>query len=318
LLTPPVQNSTFTQHHKEVGLISSRLAERGQTLASAIRQRHLYFRVSVLGSCNLSCTFCHNEGGPRKGKLDLAFAFRAIRVANELGFERVQFTGGEPLLHPLIPEFIAGAREILADVGVTTNGTFLPKKLDSIVDAGLHRIHISLQAEALRDRPNANYWTIPRWLDPVLDLGRRGVLNVRLNLPVPVADLSIARAFLADLSPFQCDVNMFSILPDKDDRLAEPNPIIALEGLAAEENARRHSNLIAGKILVRGYRTPAGIRCTTCNERNACREQSHSLRLGVDKILRPCLATRRWDIRLTDDNFRTGIEAASLLALDYE
>src|SRR5215831_9212288 len=238
---PPLLDSS--SHAREVEVISLRLAETEETLRSAIRQRNLYFRVSVLGSCNLNCPFCHNEGGPKKGKLDLAFALRAILVARELGFERVQFTGGEPLLHPRIPEFIAGARRIVGDVGVTTNGTYLKSKLDSLVAAGLSRIHISLQAESLRVRPDADHWTIPSWLAPVLNLGRDGVLSVRLNLPVPVSDLQIVRAFLVELSPFQCDVNLFSILP-RDHCPTEMNSTFVLGQLAADENARRRSNSI--------------------------------------------------------------------------
>jgi GTP 3',8-cyclase len=297
-------------------LINRRLAERGETLARAIRQRGLYFRVSLLGVCNLSCPFCHNEGGPQKGKLDLEFALRAIIIARELGFERVQFTGGEPLLHPLVAEFVARSRKIVSDVGITTNGTYLPTKLASLVASGLSRIHISLQSEALRSQPDADCWTIPSWLDPVLELGRGGVLKVRLNLPVPNSDLEIARAFLIELAPFNCDVNLFSILP-QNGHAAGSNSSVDLEKLAADENERRRSHLIDGRILVRGYRPPTGIRCTDCVDRDSCREQSHSLRLGADSVLRPCLATRRWDISITDENLRSGLKAASVLALDY-
>jgi molybdenum cofactor biosynthesis enzyme MoaA len=220
-------------------------------------------------------------------------------------------------MHPLLPDFISGARDILDDVGVTTNGTYLERKLTSIVRAGLRRIHISLQAESLCDPSGVKRWIIPGWLAPVLDLGREGVLNVRLNLPVPLQDLSLAREFLKELSPFQCGVNLFSILP-KSECAIESRGDKALKELAVEENSRRELNSIAGKIIVRGYRAPTGIRCASCAEQKMCREQSHSLRLGVDRTLRPCLATRQWDIRSMDENdLGADIEAASLLALDY-
>jgi GTP 3',8-cyclase len=315
-LAPSFVAPTPTFHGQEVELINRRLAERGETLASAIRERSLYFRVSLLGSCNLSCPFCHNEGGPKKGKLDLGFALRAILAARDLGFERVQFTGGEPLLHPLVAVFVARSREIMDDVGITTNGTYLSAKLAPLVAAGLCRIHVSLQSESLRVQPHAGRWTIPNWLGPVLDLGRDGVLKVRLNLPVPLSDLEMARTFLVELAPFHCDVNLFAILP-QGDRGVGSNSSIDLERLAADENERRRSHLIDGRILVRGYRPPTGIRCADCGERDLCKEQSHSLRLGADSVLRPCLASRRWDIKITDENLRSGLEEATALAIDY-
>jgi cyclic pyranopterin phosphate synthase len=299
-----------------VNLIKERLWERGETLADAIRQRSLYFRVSILGACNLDCPFCHNEGGPKRGKLDIPFVSRAIRIASDLGFQRVQFTGGEPLMHPRVADFVAAAREIMADVGVTTNGTYLTAKLDSLVKSGLSRIHISLQSEALRIEPNAPRWTIPEWLGPVLDLGRQNVLRVRLNLPVPVSDLQLARSFLVDLSNFECDVNLFSILPQNQAN-REALSSAGLEQIAAVENARRERSRISGLVFVRGYRPPKGIRCSRCPDKTSCKEQSHSLRLGVDRTLRPCLATRMWDINTTVESLREEIEAASILALDY-
>ena len=296
-------------------LIRHRLSSRQQSIATAIKERHLYFRISILGACNLACPFCHNEGGPHRGKLDIALVTRAIYAARELGFRRIQFTGGEPLMHPKIDEFIGAARRIIEDVGVTTNGTFLPKKLDGIVSAGLSRIHISLQAEALCPAGHAS-WVVPNWLGRVLDLSRGGTIKVRLNIPVQPAHLKLVKAFLCELSPFGCDVNLFSILPQTTSDSEVPSTH-SLEQLAAEENVRRSVEGAKGKILVRGYRHPNGLRCATCDARSHCKEQSHSLRLGVDRVLHPCLATRKWDIKVTETGLCDEMERATLLALDY-
>jgi molybdenum cofactor biosynthesis enzyme MoaA len=296
------------------GRIRQRLLSRGDTIADAIQDRSLYFRISVLGACNLSCPFCHNEGGPTKGKLDVLFATDALRIAHGLGFGRVQFTGGEPLLHPDIGRFIAEARRIVRDVGITTNGTYLPKRLDELIAVGLYRIHVSLQAEALRSQ-NSLGWLVPSWLMPVLQLGRQNVLKVRLNLPVLLSDLPLARDFLVELSEFGCDVSMFSILPHG--TAACDYPTSALDDLAVQENTRRMARRTPGQVFVRGYRAPTGLRCAACAQKSACKEQSHSLRLGADRVLRPCLATRKWDIDTADLNLHRAIELGTLLALDY-
>lgn len=302
-------------HRQAVDSIRARLCEQGQGLADAIQRRNLYFRVSILGSCNLDCPFCHNEGGPGKGKLDLAFAGRAIRIASALGFNRTQFTGGEPLLHPRVAEFVSVASEIMPDVGITTNGVYLPKRLDALVEAGLSRIHISLQAEALRDPPSATDWSVPAWLGPVLELSRRGTISVRLNVPVPLNDIGVARAFLPDMRRFGCDLNLFSILPSDEEQ--PPSSADVLVQVADAENEWRAAHTVPGRVLVRGYRAPSGIRCDTCRAKPRCMEQSHSLRLGVDRILRPCLATREWDLQATIEHLDTQMESAALLALDY-
>jgi cyclic pyranopterin phosphate synthase len=295
--------------------IRSRLIGRHETIRDAIHQRNLYFRVSLLGACNLSCPFCHNEGGPSKGKLDLAFAERAMHIASKLGYRRVQFTGGEPLMHPRVAEFVRSAKTIMPDVGVTTNGIYLASKLDALLEARISRIHISLQAEALSPNPDSDRWVVPGWLNPALEVSRRGAVIVRLNLPVANSDLQKAKQFLTDMSAFGCDLNLFSILPEGS--AGSDESATSLEELAEVENVRRVSRGLLGQISVRGYRAPDGLRCGACTNRHRCKEQSHSLRLGVDGVLRPCLATREWDLQTSHNDLPEMIEAATLLALDY-
>ena len=61
--------------------IHNRLAERGHTLNDAIAERSLYFRISLVGACNLSCPFCHNEGAPTTGKIKREDVDEAISCA---------------------------------------------------------------------------------------------------------------------------------------------------------------------------------------------------------------------------------------------
>lgn len=294
--------------------IKRNLAVRGQTLKDAIAARHLYFRVSLLGVCNLSCPFCHNEGAPNRGRIDKQLALAAIAEAYAAGFRRVQFTGGEPLLHPEVHEFVAAAKQIMPDVGVTTNGTRLPTKLTQLSSAGLDRIHVSLQEEALRSGSNGP-WSVPDWLGAVLALAKSGELNVRLNLPVRISELANAGEFLVSLAEFQCDVQLFAILPTGDALTADERPIA---DLAESENTRRRRAGTRGSVFTRGYKAPRGYRCSSCSSRDKCKEQSHSLRLGADHVLRPCLASRSWDIKTSVASLDRDVEIATLLALDYE
>lgn len=310
-LTVPRKRSDILQE------IRKRLDERSQTLTEAIAERDLYFRISVVGTCNLSCTFCHNEGAPTKGKIGLSVVQQAVLAAVQVGFTRVQFTGGEPLLRPDIGDFVRLARRYVTDVGVTTNGTYLPVRLGSLLDAGLHRLHVSLQTEPLEQAGSGGEWGIPDWLMPTVKQAESGQFGVRFNLPVPADCLPKAEPFLVLLTARGINVKVFSVLPEGDFR-DDDYPLAELEAIVARVNDFNAAiGGSTGTVFIRGFRPPVGLRCGRCPDVSRCKEQSHSLRLGADLQLRPCLATRGWDSILSTGDPRSSIEEAALLALDY-
>lgn len=305
--------------HKRSRVVSElrdSLIRSGKTIAQAIADKDLYFRVSLVGGCNLSCAFCHNEGAPLQGRMEISFAIEAIAAAAQVGFTRVQFTGGEPLLHPQVSTFVRYAKEIVADVGVTTNGTFLQKNIESLLAAGLTRVHISLQVESLLDAGRNGAWGIPRWLSPMLDHAAAGRVTLRLNMPVPADALEQAKDFLKSISHYGCDLKVFSILPEGESQGCS-YPLEQLGIIVDQENIRRSTANLEGRVFLRSYRPPVGFRCKTCGDFARCKEQSHSLRLGADRILRPCLATRAWDAQLRETDMMQQISEAALLALDF-
>jgi GTP 3',8-cyclase len=297
--------------------ILKRLKNDQLTLADAVRQRDLYFRVSVIGGCNLSCPFCHNEGGPTRGTIDLKIAEEAIAAAAKVGFTRVQFTGGEPLLRLDIADFVRMANKYVDDVGITTNGTFLMRAVDSLIDSRITRIHVSLQTESLIEAGSKEQWGIPDWLLPTISRANEGAFILRLNLPVPADCLATTEAFLRLLAEHRCDVKVFSVLPEGTTG-NQPYPLTELEEMVARVNTERMAAKITSEVFLRGFRPPDGVRCPTCRDRDRCKEQSHSLRLGADLMLRPCLATRDWDMQLRNTDVYGSIREAALLALDYQ
>lgn len=296
--------------------ILKRLTDNGKTISDVIEEKKLYFRVSLVGNCNLNCEFCHNEGAPYNGKLNLSFGLNAIKTARSLGFKRVQFTGGEPLLHSQVLEFIHNSKQIVPDVGITTNGILLKKFIKHLSEAGITRIHISLQVESLTGKNGNDRWKVPHWLEPILEYSKKEAFILRLNLPVPHNKLKEAMMFLKEIAPFQCSIKLLSVLPsNKDQQFSYPLKEIA--EIARAENMRRQKNGCQGIISVREYFPPSGIRCQSCPSYRSCQEMSRSLRLGSDGILRPCLATRRWDSPLHEKNMLESIEEAALFAIDF-
>jgi cyclic pyranopterin phosphate synthase len=73
---------------------------------------------------------------------------RVIRVAAELGVDRVRLTGGEPLVRPDLVEIAAriGAIAGIRDLSLTTNGVFLDRLAAPLRRAGVRRLNVSLDS----------------------------------------------------------------------------------------------------------------------------------------------------------------------------
>jgi cyclic pyranopterin phosphate synthase len=109
-----------------------------------------YLRVSVTDRCNLRCLYCMPEEGvawkPHNAMLTLEELAHFITIAAQEGFSRVRLTGGEPLVRLGIVDLV---RDIVKTPGIeriamTTNGILLPKYAESLREAGLDRVNISL------------------------------------------------------------------------------------------------------------------------------------------------------------------------------
>ena len=102
--------------------------------------------------CNFSCAMCVKQvPGNEIENGDLSFStFTKLEPAFG-GLKKLIFSGiGEPLLHPELDRFIAGANGLMpkeSEIGLQTNGFLLDEaRLDSLWDSGLDVICVSLDA----------------------------------------------------------------------------------------------------------------------------------------------------------------------------
>ena len=109
-----------------------------------------YLRISVTDLCNLRCMYCMPAEGITQKTHSEILSYEQIAqivsAASDLGITKVRLTGGEPLVRKHIEslvEMIASIEKI-SFLGMTTNGTLLDKKAESLKHAGLSRINISL------------------------------------------------------------------------------------------------------------------------------------------------------------------------------
>lgn len=101
--------------------------------------------VEITNLCNKNCSFCHGtKREPRRMTLE---EFRQIAGMLQGVTEYLYFhLMGEPLTHPLLPEFIRHAGAQGYKPIITTNGTLLPPRGEELIAAGVYKVNISVHS----------------------------------------------------------------------------------------------------------------------------------------------------------------------------
>ena len=112
--------------------------------------------ISVTDRCNFRCTYCmpkevfdaNYDFLPHAELLTFEEIVRVAKISHELGVEKIRLTGGEPLLRKGIERLIEMLANALpgVDLTLTTNGSALKAKAQSLKDAGLKRVTVSLDS----------------------------------------------------------------------------------------------------------------------------------------------------------------------------
>lgn len=85
--------------------------------------------VEVTGNCNERCQHCYAEAGPQvRASLSRETLLAIVDDAAEVGFSAIQFTGGDPFLHPDLLEAVERATGHGLHVEIYTNGLLLTEK----------------------------------------------------------------------------------------------------------------------------------------------------------------------------------------------
>jgi cyclic pyranopterin phosphate synthase len=111
-------------------------------------------RVSLTDRCNFRCFYCLPHGEPPIAPKEQMLSYEEIDYVCEifvgLGIEKIRLTGGEPMLRRDIETIIRKLSRLktsgLQDLALTTNGYYLPDRAQSLKDAGLDRVTISLDS----------------------------------------------------------------------------------------------------------------------------------------------------------------------------
>jgi cyclic pyranopterin phosphate synthase len=110
-------------------------------------------RISLTDRCNFRCFYCRSADDTFSAPKDSILTFEEIIYLSEifvgLGIEKIRLTGGEPLLRKdleTLIEKLAKLKPKLKDLAITTNGFGLKNRAESLKNAGLDRVTISLDS----------------------------------------------------------------------------------------------------------------------------------------------------------------------------
>ncbi|MFI0487455.1 radical SAM protein [Actinomadura sp. 9N215] len=311
-------------------------------MATAVHvRRDRTLRVKVIDACGLACVFCHNEGTPvaadqpkgrrlplpiaeggRSGRVSIYAATNGARfvpaivppdesftsalatMRDLLDINEVHLTGGEPTLHPRLPELIAIARTLGLTVAMTSNGENGSRLIQRCAEAGLSRVNFSVfgtTAAELADVQGARYASTQlgqRKLDALAES-----IDAAISAGVPAS----ANLVVPDYSHKQRVINLLEhhsrhlsvrLLNSLDEGVAS---IRGIHGILRDLGA-----VPVGRLLIAGtsgartiYRLPSGrlvhfkqIRpvrlprtCASCrfNNDRECQEGYYGLRLYRDR-----------------------------------
>jgi MoaA/NifB/PqqE/SkfB family radical SAM enzyme len=115
----------------------------GTTIPELLKARPRKLTIAITAHCNLRCTGCRYGRDFMPGaQLPMNVVGEILDDAAEAGIRTVRLYGGEPLLHPHLPEMITYATGLGLSPYVTTNGILLGQKARQLHEAGLRNVTV--------------------------------------------------------------------------------------------------------------------------------------------------------------------------------
>ncbi|MCO4761612.1 MAG: viperin family antiviral radical SAM protein [Myxococcales bacterium] len=132
--------------------------------------------------CNLKCTFCYATFPNARNTISTAASMKILDDLQAAGTEKITFVGGEPTLHPGLPELVVHAAKLGMTTCIVTNGAKLPAVLDAAGSA-VHWVGLSVDSaresvQAQLGRGHGDH--VRRSLALAEDIRRRGI-RLKLN-----------------------------------------------------------------------------------------------------------------------------------------
>ncbi|HCI52501.1 MAG TPA: GTP 3',8-cyclase MoaA [Gallionella sp.] len=171
----------------------------GVVLNDALHRPMQDLRISVTDRCNLRCTYCmpreifdqNHVFLPRSELLTLEEIVRVAGSFVRLGVRKIRLTGGEPLMRRGIEQLVEKLSALRTntgdrvDIAMTSNGVLLEARAQTLKNAGLSRITVSLDAldDAIFQRMTDSHSSVGSVLAGIVAAQHAGLL-VKINMVV--------------------------------------------------------------------------------------------------------------------------------------
>ena len=157
-------------------------------------------RISITDRCNLRCIYCmprevfdeNHVYLPHCELLTFEEIERLARVFIRFGVKKIRLTGGEPLLRHGVEQLIEKLARLQTvtgepvEVALTTNGALLALKAQSLKDAGLSRVTVSLDglSDATFQRMSGSQLAVATVLKGIAVAQTAGLGPVKVNMVI--------------------------------------------------------------------------------------------------------------------------------------
>jgi len=167
-----------------------------RAVPALIRPQPRQLTIAITAACNLRCIGCRYGRDFMVGeRLELDTVRAVLDDGHAAGVGRVRFYGGEPLLHPDLPEMIRHASGLGLEVYVTTNGVLLENRIDELVAAGLSWMSIGFYGTGAKyddyTQKDGRFARLERSLEVVRErYGKRLAIQLNWTVLRPTCNLA--------------------------------------------------------------------------------------------------------------------------------
>jgi len=143
--TQTVKASAQVRRRRRLRFVRTRARELTMIAKALLSTKHpVLAHIIPMRRCNLDCGYC-NEYDDVSKPVPLDEMKRRLDLLAAMGTSVITISGGEPLLHPDLPEIIRYIRRRGMIAGMITNGFFLSQqKIEELNEAGLEHLQISI------------------------------------------------------------------------------------------------------------------------------------------------------------------------------
>jgi len=110
------------------------------------RMKPMLLHYYITNRCNSRCSFCTIWTETPKSDAQTTDVINNLYLARKSGCRFVDFTGGEPLLHPELPLFLDKAKKLGFITSVTTNCILFPDRVPELAGK-IDLLHFSIDAD---------------------------------------------------------------------------------------------------------------------------------------------------------------------------